>query len=274
MAIFLIFAALSNSAIKKHFICTLKARLCSSQVLVPYDTHRKTRLYVDSSFVGTQATVAQQYTYQGEEVWRPVNHTSRSWTATEAGYGQVERESNGILTGMHMNKMYVPVTHTEVVTDHKPLLPLYNSPSKLKQPRVDRHRTKLAFDYTVIYQPGKDTPCDYESRHPPNRNQFTEEEVEDWCIEADTDVYVNCIIEETLSQAITKDVLREASKKDKEMRALMEDISLHNECRKDLLKSYRGVFNEMWTIDGIVVLLRQPSSFASIFTGQCHRTRT
>ena len=59
---------------------------------------------------------------------------------------------------------------------------------------------------------------------PPNRNQFKEKEVEDWCIEAGIDVYVNCVIEETLHQAITKDVLREASKKDKEIRALMEDI--------------------------------------------------
>ena len=36
------------------------------------------------------------------------------------------------------------------------------------------------------------------------------------------------------------------------MRALMEDISLHNQCRQDFLKPHRGVFNEMWTIDGIV----------------------
>ena len=50
-----------------------------------------------------------------------------SWTATKAGYGQVERESNGILTGMHMNKMCVLGPHTEVATDHKPLL------------HVDRH---------------------------------------------------------------------------------------------------------------------------------------
>ena len=156
--------------------------------------------------------------------------------------------------GWIMNKMYVLGTHTEVVTDHKPLLPLYNSPSKPKQPRVDRHRTKLlAFDYTVIYEPGKDTPFDYGSRQPPNRNQFTEEEVEDWCTEADTDVYVICVIEETLPQAITKDVLREASQKEKEMRTLMEDISLHNECHQNFLKPYRGVFDEMRTIDGIVL---------------------
>ena len=73
----------------------------------------------------------------------------------------------GILTGMHMNKMYVLGTHTKIVTDNKPLFPLYNSPSKSKQLHVDRHRTKLlAFDYTVIYETGKDTPCDYGSHHP------------------------------------------------------------------------------------------------------------
>ena len=33
----------------------------------------------------------------------------------------------------------------------------------------------------------------------------------------------------------------------------MEDISLHNECRQDVLKPYGGIFNEMWTIDGIVL---------------------
>ena len=46
----------------------LKAYLCSDQVLIHYNTHRKTQLYVDSSFAGTQAIVAQQHTYQGEEI--------------------------------------------------------------------------------------------------------------------------------------------------------------------------------------------------------------
>ena len=82
---------------------------------------------------------------------------SCSWTVTKAGYGQVQWESNGIQTGMHMNKIYVVGTHTELVTDHKPLLPLYNSPSKPKQPCVDRHQTKLlAFDYRVSHKKGID----------------------------------------------------------------------------------------------------------------------
>ena len=73
--------------------------------MAPYDTTRKTRVYVDSSPVGTQATVAQKHELNGEEIWKPVNHTSRAWTPPESRYAQIERESNGILTGLMMNKM-------------------------------------------------------------------------------------------------------------------------------------------------------------------------
>ena len=39
----------------------LKKMLCSDKVLMPNDLSKKTRLYVDSSPVGTQATVCQLY---------------------------------------------------------------------------------------------------------------------------------------------------------------------------------------------------------------------
>ena len=37
-----------------------------------------------------------------------------------------------------MNKMYTLGTDLEVVTDHEPLVPIYNNPNKPKQ-HVDRH---------------------------------------------------------------------------------------------------------------------------------------
>ena len=61
----------------------------------------------------------------------------------EAGYPQIERESNGILTGMYINQMYTLGTQVEVFTDHKPRIPTYNDPRKPKQLHVDRHHTKL-----------------------------------------------------------------------------------------------------------------------------------
>ena len=138
-----------------------------------------------------------------------MNHTSRAWTTAEAGYGQIERESNGILTGMYMNKMYTLGTHVEVVTDHQPLVSVYNQSSKPKQLRVDRHRTKLLpFQYTVIYEPGSKTPCDYGSRHPPKKVDFDDNEIADWCIETGTDIYVNRFIEDNLPNAISIDAIK------------------------------------------------------------------
>ena len=76
--------------------------------------------------------MAQKHHIDNEDAWRPANCNSRTSTPVEAEYGQIERESNGILMGMHMNKMYALGTHTEVVTDHALLLPAYKAPNKPK----------------------------------------------------------------------------------------------------------------------------------------------
>ena len=231
----------------------LKDRLNSEKVLVPYNTKLKTRLYVDSSYLGTQATVAQQHIVHGEMVWRPVNHTSRKWTPAEAGYGQIERESNGIQTGMHMNRMYTLGTEVEIVTDHEPLLDAYQRP-KPKQLRIDRHRTKLfGFDYTLTYEPGKTSPCDYGSRHPP-ATQFTAEQIDDWSVEEGDEIYVNRIIEEILPQAIKLKSVQHETKKDATLQKLISVIGRQDHMGKEPdLKPYKDIYAELSTINGIVM---------------------
>ena len=104
----------------------------------------------------------------------------------EARYSQIERESNGILTGMLMNKMYTLGTPVEVVTDHEPLLSLYNGAARPRQLRVDRHRTKLlGFDFNLTHEPGISSPCDYGSRHPAS-HKLSNEEIKEWSVETGT----------------------------------------------------------------------------------------
>ena len=197
--------------------------------------------------------MAQQHSIDGEEHWRPVNYTSRPWTECESRYGQTERESNGILTGMCMNRMYTLGTEIEVVTDHKPLLPAYNSPGKPKQLRVDRHRTKLLpFRYSLTYEPGETTPSDYGSRHPPSTQQFTEDERRLWCIEDESDIFVNRVIEDMLPKAITIPMLCTAIDRDPALRQLKEDIVVNKFCRKSLSK-YHQIFQDLSCINGIIV---------------------
>ena len=219
-----------------------------------YETHRDTRLYVDSSPVGTQATLTQNYELEGEEVWRPVNHTSRAWTVAEAGYGQIERESNGVLTGMMMNKMYTMGAKVEVVTDHEPLVPIYNSAQKPKQLRVNSHRIKLLpFEYHLVYEPGSTTPCDYGSRHP-EHHSFTEDKVREWCIDEGNDINVNRLIEENLPHALTTEMLQKATKKDHDLQLLISYLKKRDKVKcKETLPYYCNVFEELSEINQLVV---------------------
>ena len=238
---------------EEEAFCKLKDRLCSSKVLAPYDTKLKTRLYVDSSPVGTQATVAQQHSVDGESVWRPVNHTSRPWTSVESRYAQIERESNGILTGMCMNKMYTLGTNVEVVTDHKPLIPIYNANGRPRQLRVDRHRTKLLpYEYSVTFEPGKESPCDYGSRHPPSV-ELNKDLIEEWGVELDTDILVNRIISDSLEAAITLEEIRSATEQDAALSALSNDIGKEQCADIPILQPFKSIFHELSFINGIIV---------------------
>ena len=253
----------------------LKERLCENSVIVPYDTKRNTRMYVDASPVGMQTTIAQKYIVDDSDVWRPVNHMSRPWTPEESRYGQIERESNGIQSGMHMNRMYTTGTHVEIVTDHKPLVQIYDvaNPSKDYQPRVERHRNKIApFDYHVIYEPGSQGPCDYGSRHPPVMTEFTSQQIDDWSIESDDEIIVNRIVEDLIPSAIPIAVLREETSNDKNLKMVREDLQLKLKCRPEL-KSYKGIFDELSYVNGLILRGRKiviPLSLQSEVIGLAH----
>ena len=247
-------ARFSWGSVEEEVFQELKKRLCSDRVVVPFDTSLDTRLYVDSSYAGTQATVAQEHTIDNKKYWRPVNHTSRPWTKAESDYAQIERESNGILTGMNMNRMYTLGTHIEVITDHAPLVPIYDARSKKQRPlRVDRHRTKLLpFNYSVSYEPGKESPCDYGSRHPPGTAEFTESEKEDWCVESDQDIFVNRVLDEVVPSAISMATMQKETREDAQLRKLKEDVLSRKQCRKDL-PSFRGIFSELSCINDLIL---------------------
>ena len=240
---------------EQHAFRELKSRLCDDSVVVPFDTSLDTRLYVDASPVGTQATVAQILVVDGSEYWRLVNHTSRPWADHEARYSQTERESNAIVTGMNMNKMYTTGCHVEAITDHLPLVPIYDvsNANKEYQPRVDRHRTKLShFDYHVSYEPGTKGPCDYGSRHPPAVSNFTPTQIEDWSIENNDDIIVNKIVEDLGPCAIPLSMLQEETMKDVILQQVKEDLQTKTKCRTDL-RSFKGIFNELSFVNGLLL---------------------
>ena len=91
--------------------------------------------------------------------------------------------------------------------DNKPLVLLYNKPNRLAPARVDRHRSKLmAFNFTVKYEPGLTSPCDYASRHTPPIKTYSKEEKERYGIEEeeeDGEIWINGMIDQNTPIVVT-----------------------------------------------------------------------
>ena len=240
---------------QKHFDL-IKERLCSDRVMVPFDPKRETKLFADGGPQGCQATVTQAYQHAGQGLqWRPVAHSSRAWTDAEKRYSQIEKESNALHSGVVSNKMYLLGRKFVAAVDHKPLLPLYNTPQRPKQMRVDRHRMKLAgYDFKVEHVAGAKMPCDYGSRRGcPKLRQYTQEEMEDLGVEENDEIFVNRVLEEQLPPAITREVLRDAIAKDETMKMLLEDIEAGLGYCRPALVEYKNVFEELYMVDGLIV---------------------
>jgi transposase InsO family protein len=233
----------------------MKGLLVSDKVMASFDPERKTRLYVDEGPTGVAATVAQQHRVEGMDhpVWRPVAYNSRAKTEAELGYGKVDGESLAVMSGMLSNKMYLYGMDCEVVTDHLPLVSMYNKHSMSLPVRVAKHKSKLrAFHYKVTYEPGVTTPADYGSRHhsalrPYSRQQREELGVEEE--EEDMEIIVNRV--EDLTDAVTLEVLKESAKKDPEVVRLTEDVM--KGVRKTELSGYKDCYSELSVVDGLLV---------------------
>ena len=204
-------------------------------VLAGYDPKQFTRIYVDHGPEGVASTVAQRYDMPGkqEPEYRPVAYSSRSLKAAEMNYSKVEGESLAVLSGCMMNRQYLYGTKFEVVVDHKPLVPLYNSPNRPAPVRVDRHKSKLrAFSFKVVYEAGDTTPADYGSRHPPPNKEHTKLQRQELGIEdeeEDCEVSINRLIEDNMPDAITTAMLRQAVEEDEVLAKVKKDVE---NCKK------------------------------------------
>ena len=92
---------------------------------------------------------------------RLVAYASRSLTSVEQRYSQTEREALVVWSCEHFN-VYISGVLFTVVTDHRPLLTIWNKPSP--PTRISRWALRLQLHaVTMQNKPGKDSPADYMS---------------------------------------------------------------------------------------------------------------
>lgn len=128
----------------------VKQALISDPVLAYFDSSKSVSLQVDASKSGLGAVLLQD--------GHPISYASRSLTAAENNYAQIEKELLAVVFGCEKFHTYVYGRTVNIQTDHKPLVPIISRPTSMASPRLQRLLLRLQKypDKVVVHVPGKE----------------------------------------------------------------------------------------------------------------------
>ena len=175
-------------------------------------------------------------------------YASRTLSDVEKRYSQIEREGLAVMFGCLRFEMYVAGREFSVITDHKPLVSLFNNPKKPGPVRVERMRLRLqGFDFTVFYRPGKSNPSDYISRHPVVQVESMSDDL--------SDSYLNMIVEKELIKSISVEDVRKATAEDLKFQRIMKLLMKGSKVdrREYDLIDFRKVWDTLSINDGLLL---------------------
>jgi hypothetical protein len=140
---------------EQHSFDTAKRLLTFDLTLIHYDVMKPLVLTCDSSEYGVGAVLSHKLE-DGQE--QPIAMASRTLHSHERRYSQLDKEATAIMFGITKFRNYIMGRHFHIVTDHKPLLGIFDPkkpmPSMLS-PRLIRIAIALtSHDYNISYMPG------------------------------------------------------------------------------------------------------------------------
>lgn len=152
---------------ERAFVAAKRA-LSSDRVLAHYEEGRPLVLSVDSSAYGLGAVLAHRYP-DGTE--RPVSCVSRTLSASEQKYSQLDKEALAILFGVTKHHQYLFGRRFLLRTDHQPLTHIFGTKGGIPQTaasRLQRWAARLAaYEFDIEYVRSADNgPADALSRLP------------------------------------------------------------------------------------------------------------
>ena len=227
---------------------TLKEKLSSEVVMAYFVPDRKTKLIVDGSKKDGLGCILAQLD-PVDNRYKVVKYDSRPTTPAETRYPQIDIESAAIAFGCEANRMYLyGLPNFEVSTDHRPLVPLYNEYKPELPLRILSHKMRLqGYNFTVVYEPGKNNPADYLSRHPVEYSAGLNVNKCEIAIEA--------VVRHDLPDAVTLEELVKATEKDNQLEVLKKCIERGcvESSEKLTVREYAQVFKELSCGRGVVL---------------------
>ncbi|KAJ8050489.1 hypothetical protein HOLleu_03714 [Holothuria leucospilota] len=197
----------------------IKSKLASNCSTAYSDPSKHTELNVDASPVGLGAILSQT---DESGISNNVAAASRSLTPVEQRYSQTEREALGVTWGILYFHLYLFGTPFSVITDHKPLVTLFNSPKSNPPTRIERWILKLqSYSFTTVYRPGSNNPADSISRHPlPGTKSSSREEKM-------AEEHINFVASHAVPKTIQLSDLKEATDSDIVLQTCIQAIREH-----------------------------------------------
>ena len=142
---------------QREAFAAVKDLLRSPHVLVHYNDKLPLILACDASPYGVGAVLSHRMP-TGEE--KPIAFASRTLTAVERKYSQLDKEALALIFGVRKYHQYLYGRHFELKTDHKPLVHIFSETKAtpvLAAGRIQRWALMLgAYSYTIKYKKGEE----------------------------------------------------------------------------------------------------------------------
>lgn len=158
----------------------IKNSFQTSNILRLYDPSLETALESDASSYGIGSVLMQKH----PEGWLPVQFASRTLSAAERNYSQIEREALSVIFGCEKFRQYLLGSKFLIKNDHKPLLNIFSNkksgiPNNCSA-RLKRWALRLSqFHFVFEYIKGtENVTSDFLSRLPLSDNECSSEPYE------------------------------------------------------------------------------------------------
>ena len=92
--------------------------------------------------------------------WCPIAYASQALTCTETRYAQIESEALAVRWACKHFHIYLCGHPFVVITDHKPLVPLFTGTARNGPPRIERWAVQLQpYNFEIMFRPGSNNPA-------------------------------------------------------------------------------------------------------------------